>query len=153
MCTPAKSKAFLHPSAWYACLLTFSMHHNRTPSSRTEYLVGVNYFQILHKIQSWHISEPCIFRWLPSKTSERSRVGQKLSDLTTQKVIVGILAILLIIPVFNVYSGLYGNYSGLTQGGLNMLHDQYLVVSQILHPRVVYHQDRSQARRTALSPG
>lgn len=70
-------------------------------------------------------------RWLPSKTSERSRVGQKLSDLTTQKVIVGILAILLIIPVFNIYSGLYGTYSGLTQGGLHVLHDLYLSVSPV----------------------
>lgn len=56
-------------------------------------------------------------------------MGQKLSDLTTQKVIVGILAILLIIPVFNIYSGLYGTYSGLSQGGLQILHDLYLVVS------------------------
>ena len=69
-------------------------------------------------------------RWLPNKTSERSRVGQKLSDLTTQKVIVGILAILLIIPVFNIYSGLYGTYSGLSQGGLQMLHNLYLNVSK-----------------------
>ena len=68
------------------------------------------------------------FRWLPSKTSERSRVGQKLSDLTTQKVIVGILALLLIIPVFNIYSGLYGTYSSLVQGGLRMLHNLYLDV-------------------------
>ena len=56
-------------------------------------------------------------------------MGQKLSDLTTQKVIVGILAILLIIPVFNIYSGLYGTYSGLSQGGLQMLHNLYLNVS------------------------
>lgn len=68
-------------------------------------------------------------RWLPSKTSTRSRVGQKLSDLTTQKVIVGILTLLLIIPVFNIYSGLYGTYSPLDQGGLQMLHDLYLDVS------------------------
>lgn len=48
--------------------------------------------------------------------------------MTTQKVIIGILAMLLIIPVFNIYSGLYGNYTGLAQGGLQILHDLSLQV-------------------------
>ena len=55
-------------------------------------------------------------------------MGQKLSDMTTQKVIVGILAMLLIVPAFNIYSGLYGDYAGLTQGGLQIVHDLYLDV-------------------------
>lgn len=58
-------------------------------------------------------------------------MGQKLSDLTTQKVIVGILAMLLIVPAFNIYSGLYGDYAGLTQGGLQILHDLYLDVRRL----------------------
>ena len=81
-----------------------------------------------------------MYRWLPTKASERSRVGQKLSDLTTQKIIVGILAILLVIPVFNIYSGLYGTYTGLTQGGLNMLHRQYLDVPLSPLPLLLYHR-------------
>ena len=61
-------------------------------------------------------------------------MGQKLSDLTTQKVIVGILAMLLIVPAFNIYSGLYGDYAGLTQGGLQILHDLFLDVGPLCFP-------------------
>ena len=38
-------------------------------------------------------------------------MGQKLSDLTSQRVIVLILAMLIMIPGFNWNSGLYGDYN------------------------------------------
>ena len=59
---------------------------------------------------------------------KRSRVGQKLSDLTTLRVVIGILALLLIIPAFNINSGLYGDASLINYGGLNMLHNTYVLV-------------------------
>ena len=63
-------------------------------------------------------------RWNPN--ARRSRVGQKLSDLTSQRVIVLILTMLLIIPGFNWNCGLYGGYNNISDGGLKMLHDIYL---------------------------
>ena len=38
---------------------------------------------------------------------EQSRVGQKLSDLTTRRVIVGVLAMLFILPLFDLHGGYY----------------------------------------------
>lgn len=63
-------------------------------------------------------------RWDPHV--RRSRVGQKLSDLTSQRVIVLILTMLIMIPGFNWNSGLYGGYDSIFGGGLSMLHDGYL---------------------------
>ena len=53
-------------------------------------------------------------------------MGQKLSDLTSQRVIVLILAMLIMIPGFNWNSGLYGDYSSNFAGGLSILHDAFL---------------------------
>ncbi|KAK9817269.1 hypothetical protein WJX72_012075 [[Myrmecia] bisecta] len=61
-----------------------------------------------------------------SRNAQRSRVGQKLSDLTTRRVIIGVLGLLLVIPAFNINSGLYGDYPDLGGGGLSMLHSMYL---------------------------
>ena len=63
-------------------------------------------------------------RWDPHV--RRSRVGQKLSDLTSQRVIVLILAMLIMIPGFNWNSGLYGDYNTNFIGGLSILHDAFL---------------------------
>ena len=40
-------------------------------------------------------------------------MGQKLSDLTSQRVIVLILTMLIMIPGFNWNSGLYGGYDSI----------------------------------------
>ena len=53
-------------------------------------------------------------------------MGQRLSDLTSQRVIVLILTMLIMIPGFNWNSGLYGGYTDVADGGLQMLHDTYL---------------------------
>ncbi len=63
-------------------------------------------------------------RWNPN--AKRSRVGQKLSDLTSQRVIVLILTMLIMIPGFNWNSGLYGNFNNISDGGLKMMHDIFL---------------------------
>ena len=56
----------------------------------------------------------------------RSKVGQRLTDLTILRVVLLVLLMLLLIPSFNVYSGLYGTQPNLNKGGLQMLHDLYL---------------------------
>lgn len=60
-------------------------------------------------------------RW--QSAPSRGRVGQKLLDLTSQRVIISILALLLIIPGFNINSGLYGDSPDFAYWGLNVLHD------------------------------
>lgn len=39
----------------------------------------------------------------------RSRVGQKLSELTTSRVVVLVLSMLFILPIYNIGGGIYGN--------------------------------------------
>ena len=62
-------------------------------------------------------------RWL---STARSRVGQKLSDLTSQRVVVGILAMLFFIPGFASNYLIWGTYPSLAGGGLPMLHQLFL---------------------------
>lgn len=62
-------------------------------------------------------------RWL---STARSRVGQKLSDLTSQRVVVGILAMLFFIPGFASNYIIWGTYPSLAGGALPMLHDLFL---------------------------
>jgi class 3 adenylate cyclase len=52
-----------------------------------------------------------------------SRVGQKLGDLTTKRVIIGVLLMLFMLPVFDV--GLYaaGERQDFAEGGLTMAHE------------------------------
>jgi len=54
----------------------------------------------------------------------QTRVGEKLTEMTMRKVILGVLLMLLVLPVFdaNVY---YGHPTFLEDGGLVMLHDLY----------------------------
>ncbi|KAK9833593.1 hypothetical protein WJX84_006069 [Apatococcus fuscideae] len=56
----------------------------------------------------------------------RSKVGQRLTDLTILRVVLLVLLMLLLIPAFNVYSGVYGTQPNLNKGGLQVLHDLYL---------------------------
>ena len=56
---------------------------------------------------------------------QQSRVGQKLSDIITLRVVIGILALLLIVPSFNITSNLYGTPAHLVDGGLAMLTVSY----------------------------
>ena len=54
-----------------------------------------------------------------------SKVGSKLSDLTTRKVIIGVLAMLFILPVFDMGGGYLGDASFAEPMGLQMLHYTY----------------------------
>ena len=56
-------------------------------------------------------------------TAEETRVGQRLSDLTTRRVIVGVLGMLFVLPFFNVDTYDVGDDALLRDGGLRMLHD------------------------------
>ena len=51
-----------------------------------------------------------------------SRVGQKLSDLTTRRVIIGLLAMLFMLPLFDLKGGYYDEPLGLDYYGLEILH-------------------------------
>ena len=72
-------------------------------------------------------------RW-SSSAVRRSRVGQKLSDLTTLRVVIGILAVLLAVPAFNITSSLYGNPPTINYGGLSMLEQAY---TQVEYPKIL----------------
>ena len=54
-----------------------------------------------------------------------SRVGQKLSDLTTRRVIIGVLAMLFMLPLFDLKGGYYDEPLGLDYYGLEILHRMY----------------------------
>ena len=73
---------------------------------------------------------------------QQSRVGQKLSDIITLRVVIGILALLLIVPSFNITSNLYGTPSNLVDGGLAMLTVSYAAVwaRPLAAPRQRTHQ-------------
>jgi len=55
-----------------------------------------------------------------------SRVGVKLTELTTRRVIIGVLLMLFVLPVFQVDSGYYGAPDPFEFEGLRMLHNMYL---------------------------
>ena len=54
-----------------------------------------------------------------------SRVGQRLSDLTTRRVIIGVLAMLFMLPLFDLKGGYYDEPLGLDYYGLEMLHKMH----------------------------
>jgi class 3 adenylate cyclase len=56
----------------------------------------------------------------------QSRVGEKVTEMTMRKVILGVLLLLLVLPIFDA-NVLYGQPTYLEDGGLVMLHDQYLL--------------------------
>ena len=64
-------------------------------------------------------------RCLPNDTGRRapaprSRVGQKLSNLTTSRVVVLVLSMLFILPAFNIGGGMYGTPPDLGIDGLKV---------------------------------
>lgn len=83
-------------------------------------------------------SQPCPCRWKVEGV-QRSRVGQKLSDIITLRVVLGILALLVIVPGFNVNSNLYGDTPDLVAGGLAMLTAAYAAVSLLGGVHVLLH--------------
>lgn len=52
----------------------------------------------------------------------RSKVGQRLTELTVRKVVTSVLILILILPLFDLSNGYYGRRSTLVAGGLELLH-------------------------------
>lgn len=50
-----------------------------------------------------------------------------LADLTTQRVIFGVLLLIILLPLFDLETGLYGTNTGMDVGGIKLLHDVALV--------------------------
>lgn len=60
-----------------------------------------------------------------SISKPQSRVGEKLTEMTMRKVILGVLLLLVVLPAFDA-NVLYGKPTSVEEGGLVMLHDLYL---------------------------
>jgi hypothetical protein len=58
---------------------------------------------------------------------QQSRVGQKLSELTTRRVVLGVLTMVFVLPYGDVMNGVYGESPSYDQAGLRSLHSQALV--------------------------
>ena len=61
---------------------------------------------------------------------QRSKVGQKLSDLTTSRVVLLVLVILFVTPAYNIGSGIYGSNPALGSAGVKV---QYSHLHLSLH--------------------
>lgn len=60
---------------------------------------------------------------------QQSRVGQKLSELTTRRVVLGVLAMVFVLPYWEVANGVYGESPTFDEQGLVLLHNQALLDS------------------------
>jgi hypothetical protein len=58
---------------------------------------------------------------------QQSRVGQKLSELTTRRVVLGVLTMVFVLPYWEVANGVYGESPSFEQAGLLTLHNQALL--------------------------
>eukprot|EP00210_Caulerpa_lentillifera_P001911 g1838.t1 len=52
-----------------------------------------------------------------------SRVGQRLSELTTRRVIIGVLGMLFVMPLFEIEGAYYGQLSAFDSAGVRVLHN------------------------------
>eukprot|EP00241_Pyramimonas_parkeae_P004274 CAMPEP_0114238114 /NCGR_PEP_ID=MMETSP0058-20121206/7752_1 /TAXON_ID=36894 /ORGANISM="Pyramimonas parkeae, CCMP726" /LENGTH=849 /DNA_ID=CAMNT_0001350203 /DNA_START=611 /DNA_END=3157 /DNA_ORIENTATION=- len=68
----------------------------------------------------------------PEEELAESRVGQKLSDLTTRRVIVGVLMMLFIMPLFDVTT--FDEPETLMEGGLQLVEEAYLAANDTQSP-------------------
>jgi hypothetical protein len=58
---------------------------------------------------------------------QQSHVGQKLTELTTKRVVLGVLTIVLVLPFLDVDNPVYGELPAFARSGLQLLHDQALI--------------------------
>lgn len=58
---------------------------------------------------------------------QQSRVGQKLSELTTRRVVLGVLAMVFVLPYWEIANGVYGESPTFDEEGLLSLHNQALL--------------------------
>lgn len=57
---------------------------------------------------------------------QQSRVGQKLSELTTRRVVLGVLAMVFVLPYWDIANGVYGESPTFDEEGLHSLHNHAL---------------------------
>lgn len=57
---------------------------------------------------------------------KQSHVGQQLSELTTRRVVLGVLTMVLVLPYWDVTNSVYGSAPDYSAGGLASLHRQAL---------------------------
>jgi hypothetical protein len=55
---------------------------------------------------------------------QQSRVGQKLSELTTRRVVLGVLTMVFVLPYWEIANGVYGEPPNYDELGLTSLHNQ-----------------------------
>ena len=60
-------------------------------------------------------------------TVKQSHVGQKLTELTTKRIVFGVLAMVLVLPFLDVSNTVYGQMPTLARRGLLALHDMALI--------------------------
>lgn len=60
---------------------------------------------------------------------QQSRVGQKLSELTTRRVVLGVLTMVFVLPYWDIANGVYGGSPNFEDVGLLSLHNQGLLDS------------------------
>lgn len=58
---------------------------------------------------------------------QQSRVGQKLSELTTRRVVLGVLTMVFVLPYWDIANGVYGGSPNFEDVGLLTLHNQALL--------------------------
>ena len=58
---------------------------------------------------------------------QQSRVGQKLSELTTRRVVLGVLTMVFVLPYWDISNGVYGGSPTFQDLGLKTLHNQALL--------------------------
>ncbi|GLC66140.1 hypothetical protein PLESTF_000389100, partial [Pleodorina starrii] len=59
---------------------------------------------------------------MQQEEERKTKVGQKLEELTTRRVIVGLLITILLLPSFDTRLGTFGRARTVGEGGLRMLH-------------------------------
>jgi hypothetical protein len=64
-----------------------------------------------------------------SPAVKQSHVGQKLSELTTRRVVLGVLTMVLILPFLDITNTVYGEPPPFSQAGLHSLHQQGIIDS------------------------
>ena len=63
--------------------------------------------------------------------TQETRVGQRLSDLTTRRVIIGVLAMLFCMPLFDINTFPAGDQAVLSEGGLQMAHNMLVMNGEV----------------------
>ncbi|EFJ49622.1 hypothetical protein VOLCADRAFT_89530 [Volvox carteri f. nagariensis] len=67
---------------------------------------------------------------MQQEMDRKTKVGQKLEELTTRRIIVGLLIIILLLPAFDIRLGTFGRSKTVGEGALRILHDMAIEQGQ-----------------------